>query len=153
MIASLPEDCEPYSDLKILREEEITPEPPAPTMVASKKINLSKAETNIISKSPKFALRNILSKEAYMAGIEKGLIKEKYDRIGKVKENGKVTKDVNETIEDKEREKSSEWQKRKSELIYDLEENTIDFARSKPTQWKVNKRIHLPKSGSSSLEA
>ena len=29
MIASLPEDCKPYSDLKILREVEITPEPPA----------------------------------------------------------------------------------------------------------------------------
>ena len=153
MIASLPEDCKPYSDLKILREETITPEPPAPPMVASNNITLNAKEMKILSKIPKFALRNLLSKEDYMAEIEKGLINEKYDRIGKVEENGKVTKDVDETKVEKEREKSSEWMERKGELIYDLEENTIDFARSKPTQWKGNKRIHLPKAGSTSLEA
>ena len=153
MIASLPEDCKPFSELKVLREEEITPEPPAPPMVASKNITLNEKEMKILSKSPKFALRNLLSKEDYMAEIEKGLIKEKYDRIGKVEENGKVAKDEDETKEEKEKEKSSEWMERKSELIYDLEENTIDFARSKPTQWKGNKRIHLPKAGSTSLEA
>ena len=42
---------------------------------------------------------------------------------------------------------------RKTELIYDYEEDTINFARSKPTEWNGNKRIYLPKSGSSSLEA
>jgi hypothetical protein len=41
----------------------------------------------------------------------------------------------------------------KSKLIYDLEDNTIDFARSQPTQFKQNMRVHLPKAGSSSLEA
>jgi hypothetical protein len=83
-------------------------------------------------KSPKFALRNILSKEAYMAEIEKGLIKEKYGRIGKTEENGKIVEEVNETEESK---KSSEWLEKKCELIYDMEKNNIDFARSKPTKW------------------
>ena len=41
----------------------------------------------------------------------------------------------------------------KSSLIYDYEDDTIDFSRSKPTEWNGNKRIHLPKSGSSSLES
>ena len=76
-------------------------------MVASKNITLSKAEMKLLSKSPKFALRNILSKEAYMAEIEKGLIKEKYGRIGKNEENGKIVKEENETEENNE--KSSEW--------------------------------------------
>ena len=57
MIASLPEDCKPFSDLKVLREEEITPEPPAPPMVASKNITLNEKEMKILSKSPKFALQ------------------------------------------------------------------------------------------------
>ena len=35
---------------------------------------------------------------------------------------------MKETKEDKKREKDSEWLERKSELIYDLEDNTIDFA-------------------------
>ena len=57
---------------------------------------------------------------------------------------------MNETEESK---KSYEWLEKKCELIYDMEKNNIDFARSKPTQWKGNKRIHLPKAGSTSLEA
>ena len=112
--------------------------------LASKEITLSKAEIKILSKSPKFALRNILSKENYMAEIEKGLIKDKFGRIGKEEVDGKV---VEEEMDDEAR-KSSAWLERKTELIYDMEDNTIDFARSKPTQWKGNKRIHLPKGGS-----
>ena len=38
-------------------------------------------------------------------------------------------------------------------MIYDYEEDTINFCLSKHTEWKGNKRIHLPKSGSASLEA
>ena len=149
MISSLPEDCKEYSELRIFQEEEIIPEEPEPPMVASKDISLSKGAIKILSKSPKFALRNILSKENYMAEIEKGLIKDKYGRIGKEEVDGKVV----EEEETEERKKSSEWLERKTELIYDMEDNNIDFARSKPTQWKGNKRIYLPKAGSTSLEA
>ena len=53
----------------------------------------------------------------------------------------------------KKQRKSSEWLERKSEMIFDMVDNNIDFDRSKPTQWKGNKRIHLPKAGSTSLEA
>ena len=52
-----------------------------------------------------------------MAEIEEGLIKDKYSRIGKTEENGKVVEEVKETEEDKKREKDSEWLERKSELI------------------------------------
>ena len=41
----------------------------------------------------------------------------------------------------------------KATIIYDYEEDTMNFTRSKPTEWNGNKRIYLPKSGSSSLEA
>ena len=145
MISNLPEECKAYSDLRALRVEEIPPEPPALPMVADKNITLSKAELKITSESPMFVLRYIISKEAYIAEIEKGLIKEKYSRIGKTEENGKVIEEVKETEEDKKREKDSEWLERKSELIYDMEDNTIDFARSKPTQWKGNKRSTCPR--------
>jgi hypothetical protein len=47
----------------------------------------------------------------------------------------------------------AKWLEKKGEFIYDFEDNTLDFGRSKPTRWKGNKRISLPKSGSASLEA
>ena len=75
--------------MRALREEEIPPEPPALPMVADKNITLSKSELKILSKSPKFALRNVISQEAYMAEIEKGLFKEKYNRIERLKRMAK----------------------------------------------------------------
>ena len=124
MISSLPEECREFGDLKVFQDEEMIPEPPNPPMIASKNISLSKEELKILSKSPKFALMNILSKEAYMADVEKGLIKEKYGRIGKEEVNGKVVEDEM----DEETRTSSEWLDRKSELIHDYEDNNIDFA-------------------------
>ena len=53
----------------------------------------------------------------------------------------------------KKQRKSSEWLERKSEMIFDMVDNNIDFDSSKPTQLKGNKIIHLPKAGSTSLEA
>ena len=103
LVTSLPEDCQEFGKLRVFQEEQIQPEPPAPPMVASNNITLSKEEIKVLSKSPKFALRNILDKEAYMAEIEKGLIKDKYGRIGKEEVNGKVVEDIAETDEDRQK--------------------------------------------------
>ena len=37
--------------------------------------------------------------------------------------------------------------------IYDFEDNSMNFGRFKATNMKGNKRVHLPKAGSPSLEA
>ena len=122
MISSLPEKCREFGDLKVFQDEEMIPEPPNPPMIASKNISFSKEELKIMSKSPNFSLMNILLKETYIADVEKGLIKEKYGRIGKDEVNGKVVE------MDEETRTSSEWLDRKSELIHDYEDNNIDFA-------------------------
>jgi hypothetical protein len=91
-----------------------------------------------------------LDETTYLEEVEKTLVKEKYSRIGKVEKDGKVISEECESVEDK---NNSEWLDRKAELIYDMEEQTIDFGKSKPTNWKGNKRVNLPKGGSSTLEA
>ena len=58
--------------------------------------------------------------------------------------------EVPTTDAEKQAEKDAKWLDKKSSLIYDYEEDTIYFSRSKPTEWNGNKKIHLPKSGSSS---
>ena len=94
-----------------------------------------------------------MNKEQFMAEVEKGLVKESYSRIGKPEEKGVIVEEVPSSKEEKEAEKHARWMEKKTSLIYDYEEDTIDFSRSKPTEWNGNKRIHLPKSGSSSLGA
>ena len=152
-IANLPEECKEYEALRALRGTKIDPEPPKPPVITNPEITLSKAELKILSKSPKFTLRNILDKEIYMTEIEKGLIKEKYRRIGLDEHKGEIIEEIYECEEDKLKAEHIKWLEKKGELIYDFEDNTLDFGRSKPTRWKGNKRISLPKSGSASLEA
>ena len=79
-----------------------------------------------------------------MAEIEKSLIKEQYSRIGKNEENGVIVEDDQDQV--------TKWLEKKTSLIYDFEDDTLNFGRGKPTDWNTNKRVHLPKSGSSSLE-
>ena len=73
---------------------------------------------------------------------------EKKSRIGKEEVNGKVE----EKVEDDKSSKAAQWMEKKSTLIYDMEEEVIDFENSKSTNWAGNKRIYLPKGGSTSLE-
>ena len=42
-------------------------------------------------------------------------------------------------------EPGTKWLERKTSLIYDYEEDTINYGRGRPIDWNTNKRIHLPK--------
>ena len=138
----LPEECKEYEDLRLFRETEIKPEPPKPPVIVGDLI-LSEEESTVLAKGPKFTLRNILDKGNYLEEVEKAYIKEKYNRIGKTEKDGIIIE---------ERNKDSEWLEKKQSLIYDFEEKNINFGRAKPTGWKGNKRVTLPKGGSAQLE-
>ena len=118
--------------MRVFRGENITPEPPKPPVVTSPEIILTQSEINILSKSPKFTLRNVLDKTQYMIEVEKGLVKEKMSRIGKEELNGKVE----EKVGDDNSSKDAQWMEKKSTLIYDMEEEVIDFGNSKHLGWK-----------------
>ena len=62
---------------------------------------------------------------------------------------------VDECIDDEDKRvlEESEWQERKSELVYDFEEKNLNFAKQKATSMKYNKRVTLPKSSSPEMEA
>ena len=89
-----------------------------------------------------------------MNEVEKYLIKEKYGRIGKSEKNGiRCQRRMVQKPRKKSDNKSMAWLGKKCSLIYDLEYDTMDFGRNKATNMKGNKRITLPKSGTSNLEA
>ena len=88
-----------------------------------------------------------------MAEFEKGLVKKKFGDIGKEEIDGKVIVETPEDGEDKFVLEEAEWQEVKSTMIFDFEEKEMDFGRCKATNWKGNKRITLPKGGSTQMEA
>ena len=96
-------------------------------MITSEDIILSDDEIAVLSRGPKFTLRNILDKEQSLLEFEKGLIKEKYSRIGKEEENGKV---VVEELDEEDRRLVvySEWLEMRARMIFDFEEGSLDLA-------------------------
>jgi hypothetical protein len=72
-----------------------------------------------------------------------GRKKEKYNRIGKEEKDGIVIEEPDE---------ETKWLETQRSMLYNFEEKNINFGKAKPTNWKNNKRVHLPKAGSAQLE-
>ena len=76
------------------------------------------------------------------------MAKERYGRIGKKEEEqeppGKEQEQhqPEQTTTDRNIDREEEWQEA---LIFDKDDNNIDFARTRATKIKNIKRIHLPK--------
>jgi hypothetical protein len=151
-LSILPEDLNEFSDLRIFKNVQIPPEEPKPPVITTETI-LTEDELAILKKGPKFTIRNVMDKEAFMAEVEKGLVKKMYSDIGKDVEAEVGTEDDTDKVESKRIDDMVAWIDEKSALIYDFESKTMDFGRSKATNWKRNKRIKLPKASSSLLEA
>ena len=94
-----------------------------------------------------------MNKERWRLEFEKGMCKKLYGDFGKEVVNGKTVSEECIDDEDKRIEKESEWQERKSELVYDFEDKTLNFGKQKATNMKNNKRVTLPKSSSTEMEA
>ena len=92
-IASLKEELGEFSELRIFNGVSIQAEEPKPPVITAKDVTLSKDEVSLLSKGPKFAIRNILNKEIFMAEFEKGLVKKKYGDIGKEEVDGKTVEE------------------------------------------------------------
>ena len=81
------------------------------------------------------------------------MIKKKYNDIGKEIKDGKTVEDKPDNDEKKRCMKEADWHETKSSLIFDFVNNDIYFGRSKPTIWKGNKRLTLPKASTPEMEA
>ena len=150
-LSILPEDLQEFSNLRIFKNIPVPPDAPKPPVITSDTIKLTDDELAVLTKGPKFTLRNVMDKEAYMAEVEKGLAKKMYADIGKTEEDPDATKEDMEEM--KRVNEMADWIAEKSSLIYDFESKSMDFGRSKATNWKGNKRVKLPKAHSSLLEA
>jgi hypothetical protein len=125
-LANLREELGEFGDLKVLRGINIQPEKRKPP-VKSKEVTLSKFEEEVLSKNPKFAVRSMMSKERFMAEVEKGLCKKQYGDMDKEVVNGVAVEEEPFDAEDERVMKEAEWQTRKSEIPYDFEMKDLDL--------------------------
>ena len=107
--ASIPEACKQFEKFRVFNGKTITSEPSKEPFISTPEIKLSEAELKVLTKNPKFSLRNVLDKESFMAEVEKGLVKECYSRIGKEEDKGEQVEEIPKTEEEKQAEKDAKW--------------------------------------------
>ena len=96
--SSLPEAYKQFENLRVFNGEILIKEPLKKPCISTHEVKLSEVELKVLTKNPKFALRNVLDKVQFMAEVEKGLVKECYSRIGKGEDKGEVGQ-VNGSLE------------------------------------------------------
>ena len=151
---NIPRELDRYTDIKVFSSnEEITPEDMKPPVIIGEDVVLTEEEEEVLKLGPKFTLRRVLDRETFLVEVEKALAKERYGKINEEDEVGeplglKDDKEDNDKIREEE-----EWQETKSSLIFDKEDNNVNFSRTRATNMKNNKRIHLPRPLPPSQEA
>ena len=147
---SLPKGLLRYKRLRILGDEVWKADTLRGPVIVDDDINLNKDEIAVLTRGPKFAIRKKLSLEQFLNNLESCLIKHRWDSknndLGEA-ETEVMTNAVDEDDEEETKriEEEGEMMEAKSRLIFDQEDMSLNFARHKATDAKLNSRVILPK--------
>ena len=148
-----------YDGLRIFSPSDAFPKKEAPVgpYIGSESIFLSEGEKKLLSRDPKYSLRREVEKIDFETEVEKMNIKKKYG-VQYKKEGGdkidipQLKEEELDTLNEKEKELSDLWKEESSRVVFDPILNKIDFTNRRPTDYKHNKRVILPKTGSTEVE-
>ena len=133
-----------------------------PPRVYDPSIKLDDDELSILSKGPKFAVRQKLVREDFRVQLEKMSCKQKFSSDGLDEEipsqnshssSVPLLCDETQVGPQTKPESSWEWAERKSQLVYDFSEGVLDPTKLRATNYKFNRSSNLPKPSSATVEA
>ena len=151
----LPPELVRYKDAKIFSNEAEELFKPGqilgPVIVGGNTTLLSVEEAMVLAKGPKFTIRRVLSKEKFLVEMEKAFVKVRWS----LKDEDDKEKDLSEAelAEQKRIKEANEWEQIKAKMVYDKEDNTINFRKQKCTDTKHNTRLILPGPASNQRES
>ena len=133
-------------------------------VVYDKSIILSDDEMQILSKGPKFAVRQKLVKESFKVESEKMSCKQKFtagDEFCEGQPTSNVDVQSSFVVQSQSQDDSAQakpdratrWEEKRAQLVYDFTEGSLDPGRLKATDYKFNKSTNLPKPSSADVEA
>ena len=152
-----------YNNLRIFSTSENFPKGKTPTgpFVGSSSIKLSKGELRLLSRHPKYSIRTKVDVDEYKIEVEKMNAKRKYDlqtlnnndnggsiNIVELKAGGVLdpsTELINKKEASREEELKRLWEEERDRVVFDPILNKVNFNNRRPTDYKHNKRIILPK--------
>ena len=149
----VPERLREYSDLPVFGTSKDLPTPQVPTgpFICDGRIELNKQELCILSKDPKFSLMEECTESSFKLEMERMFAKNRFNKYNEKLSDGGVRKKEAENaegpkvIKDIELIKREMWSKVSHRYIYDPFSKVIDFSHRRPTDYKFNARIKLPK--------
>jgi len=153
----------------------VKPEDPLGPFICDPNIKLSTDELNILSRGPKFMIREDLSLEDYKVDVEKMVVKQKYNNCFKdLEDDPSNCSGVSASVQtpkqhtavkvfssEKYKESGgngnlsnfeSKWVETSSKMPYDIRSKTLDMGNMQATSYKYNKDLNLPSNESVELE-
>ena len=144
-----------YSNLKIFLQSELFPkkEESLGPFICDPTLKLNNNEKKILSKQPKFSVRQKVSDIDMLAELEKALSKHRINETMKEREKEKHMKGENTTAarqEDKQSLLKTDrieqiWNENEDRFIYNPVKGSVNFNRARPTDYVLNKHTNLPK--------
>ena len=156
----VPERLKEYKDLPVFGTSKDLPAPQAPTgpFICDKGIKLTKQELTVLSKDPKFSLMEECTEDIFKLEMERSFAKNRFnnyqnDTSNRVKIGAQLTEKGGREIEQHKKIvhkdlatlKKEQWAEVSHRYIYDPFLKSIDFSHRRPTDYKFNARIKLPK--------
>ena len=145
-----------YGDLRIFSDPKHFPKKESliGPFIGDKNIKLSRGEKKLLSRDPKYALRQEVDKTDFRIEIEKMNVKRKYGaQSEKEKEmdtdGEKITSNKSLTPDE---ELKALWEEERKRIVFDPIINKINLNNRRPTDYKHNKRIILPRPATTDIE-
>ena len=159
--SNVPDRLQEYAGALIFKSPSEMPPPEIPVgpYICKSDIKLSDAELSILSKDPKYSLMTHCSLNEFKLESERMLSKQRYgqqDNIYKKKrDDGLNIVPVSHSLGYQKKETGNDhnkqdvlldlWKKEKHRFIYNPFTTSIDFTGRRPTDYKLNSRVILPK--------
>ena len=146
-----------YKDLTIFKPSTQFPqkEKPLGPFICDPTLALSKEERLILSKQPKFSVREEVTELKMLAETERMLTKHRFGRNNTLNKEKKRERDITgdtllgvpDQTPQSERDKKIEeiWRENRDRFIFNPFEKTINFNSARPTDYILNKHINMPK--------
>ena len=152
----VPNRLREFASLKIFGSAKDLPQQQKPIgpFITDKNIKLNASEIRILSKDPKFSLMEEPDRVEYNTEVEKSFSKHRYGQIEHEhkKENKLRIKTIEIDVDmNKEPQNEAEidikkiWRDESHKYIFNPFTKTMDFGKRRPTDYKLNRRVKLPK--------
>ena len=154
--STVPTRLKEYSSLSIFKLPQDLPQPEElmDPFICHPKIKLNENELRILKKDPKFSLMDPCDKETFLVENELSGAKHRYglqdrDYKNKKKDSGHNSIKVSASDEPSDLSDMSNlkrlWSEESHRFTYNPFDKTLDFRQRRPTDYKLNKRVILPR--------